>query len=190
MSNEQTPNTSSEPNLDPLTGEPGAHPVGTGVGAATAGAIGAAIGVLGGPLGIAAGAVLGAVAGGYAGKGAAEAIDPTAEDAYWRANHDRQPYADKERGYDDYLGAYRAGYTGYRPGETFDEREADLQMQYEGDPQDHEAETVRGGEPPVQADKPKAGALRWDHAREAARAAYERASLAAGGNETSKERRE
>src|SRR5687768_2426032 len=30
-----------EPNRDPLTGEPGAHPVGTGVGAAAGGATGA-----------------------------------------------------------------------------------------------------------------------------------------------------
>lgn len=178
-----------EPNLDPLTDEPGAHPVGTGIGAATAGAIGAAIGVIGGPLGIAAGAVIGAVVGGYAGKGAAEVIDPTAEDAYWRENHQRQPYADKKRAYEDYLSAYRAGYTGYRRGETFEEREADLQMQYESGPQDREADTIRVGHVPAVASTEasqselKPDPLRWESARDAARAAYVRASRGTGKDE-------
>ncbi|NJL23055.1 MAG: hypothetical protein HC895_23115, partial [Leptolyngbyaceae cyanobacterium SM1_3_5] len=34
----------TDSNPDPITGEPGAHPVGTGIGAAGAGAAGAAIG--------------------------------------------------------------------------------------------------------------------------------------------------
>ncbi|MBD0341003.1 MAG: hypothetical protein ICV61_08960, partial [Microcoleus sp. Co-bin12] len=39
-------------NLDPISGEKGAHPVGTGIGAASAGATGAAIGgAVGGPVG-------------------------------------------------------------------------------------------------------------------------------------------
>ena len=66
-------------NRDPLSGEVGSHPVGVGIGAAA--------GVVAGPLGMAVGALVGAVAGGLAGKGVAEAIDPTAEDAYWRANY-------------------------------------------------------------------------------------------------------
>src|SRR3954469_20482519 len=74
--------TSKDMNPDPITGAPGSHPVGTGVGAAGGGAAGAAIGSMAGPIGTAVGAVVGAVAGGLAGKGAAEAIDPTAEDAY------------------------------------------------------------------------------------------------------------
>lgn len=53
---------------DPITGEPGAHPVGVGVGALTAGAAGAAIGTIGGPIGMLIGAAIGAVAGGLAGK--------------------------------------------------------------------------------------------------------------------------
>lgn len=65
-------------NRDPLTGEPGAHPVGTAVGA-TAGAVaaGAAVGSVAGPVGTAVGAAVGAVAGGLAGKGVAETVDPT-----------------------------------------------------------------------------------------------------------------
>ena len=37
-------------NLDPITGEPGAHPVGTGVGATGGALTGAAIGAVGGPV--------------------------------------------------------------------------------------------------------------------------------------------
>jgi hypothetical protein len=51
---------------------------------------------------------------------------------------------------------------GYREGETFEDREADLRMEYEGDPQKAGAEGVRVKEG------------RWDKAREAARAAYDR----------------
>src|SRR5215207_7498638 len=94
-------------NPDPITGAPGSHPVGVGVGAAGGGATGAAIGTaVGGPIGTAVGAVIGAVAGGLAGKGAAEAIDPTAEDAYWRENHQTQPFA-RNRSYEEYSPAYR-----------------------------------------------------------------------------------
>lgn len=64
-------------NRDPLTDEPGAHPVGTGLGAGGGAVAGAAIGAAGGPLGVAAGAVVGALLGGLAGHGAAEAISPT-----------------------------------------------------------------------------------------------------------------
>jgi len=41
-------------NADPITGEPGAHPVGTGVGAAGGAVTGAALGTaIGGPIGVA-----------------------------------------------------------------------------------------------------------------------------------------
>src|ERR1051325_7144059 len=57
-------------NRDPITGAPGAHPVGTGLGAAAGGAAtGAAIGSVAGPVGTAAGIVVGAGAGGVGGKG-------------------------------------------------------------------------------------------------------------------------
>ena len=72
-------------NRDPITGEPGAHPVGAGVGAAVGGAAaGAAVGMAAGPVGTVAGAVIGGVAGGLAGKAVAEQIDPTIEEHYWR----------------------------------------------------------------------------------------------------------
>jgi len=97
--------------LDPLTGAPGAHPIGTGIGAAGAGAAGAAIGAAAGPVGALAGAALGAVVGGLIGKGVAEGIDPTEESAFWRERHIERPYY--EEGYDfdtHYEPAYRYGW--------------------------------------------------------------------------------
>src|SRR6478672_5784033 len=74
-------------NRDPITGEPGSHPVGTGVGAAGGAAAGAAIGAIGGPIGALIGGAIGAVAGGAAGHTAGESIDPTGEEKYWRSQH-------------------------------------------------------------------------------------------------------
>jgi hypothetical protein len=99
-------------NLDPLSGETGAHPVGTGIGAASAGATGAAIG-----------------------KEVAEAIDPTVEDAYWQSNYSSRPYADTSVTYEDYQPAYRTGYEGYTryggTGKNYQELEETLQRDYE-----------------------------------------------------------
>ena len=120
-------------NRDPITGAPGAHPVGTGVGAAAGGATGAAIGAVGGPVGAAVGLVAGSVIGGLAGKAAGESVNPTVEDAYWRETHVTQPYG-KARPYDDYAGAYRTGYEGYSKygsTKTFEQCEAELRANYE-----------------------------------------------------------
>ena len=64
-------------NRDPLTGQKGSHPVGTGIGAAGGASAGALIGTAGGPIGVAVGAVVGGIAGAVAGKSAAEVVDPT-----------------------------------------------------------------------------------------------------------------
>lgn len=122
-------------NPDPITGEPGSHPVGTGVGAALGGAAaGAATGTVAGPIGTAVGAAAGAILGGLAGKGIAEKVDPTREEAFWRENHARQPYA-SNRPYDDYAAAYRVGYEGYAEyganGRSFAESEDILRREYE-----------------------------------------------------------
>jgi len=109
---------------DPLTGAPGAHPVGTGVGAAAGGAAaGAAIGAIAGPVGAFIGVAVGAVVGGLAGKGVAEMIDPTAEEAYWRANYASRPYVPPGATYDDYGPAFALGVNAYRahPDKAFDE---------------------------------------------------------------------
>lgn len=126
----------ADANRDPITGAPGAHPVGTGVGAASAGAAGAAIGTaVGGPVGGAVGAVVGAVAGGLAGKGAAEAVNPTVESGYWRDNYSTQPWVERNYRYEDYEPAFRTGWEGYSrygsSGRTYDQLENDLRSDYE-----------------------------------------------------------
>ena len=122
-------NDRNNANRDPITGEPGAHPVGTGAGAAGGGATGAAIGaVVGGPVGAVIGGAIGAVAGGLAGKGAAEAVNPTVEDAYWRDNYRSRPYAKADLGYDTYRPAYQYGWESRSryEGRKFDDVEGDL----------------------------------------------------------------
>lgn len=154
----------SDANRDPLTGAPGAHPVGVGTGAAGAGAAGAAIGAaVGGPVGAAVGGAVGAVAGGLAGKGAAEAVNPTVEDDYWRKNYSTRPYASGGT-YDQYRPAYQYGwesYSRYR-GRKFDEVESDLRRDWE---------------------KGKQSAnLGWDKARLAAKDAWHRVERAIPGD--------
>ena len=120
-------------NQDPITGAPGAHPVGTGAGAAAGGIAGAAAGtMIGGPIGTAVGATVGAIAGGLAGKAAGEAVNPTLEDAYWRDQYNKEPYYTSPYGYDDYAAAYRTGYEAHTryPGKSFEEIESDLQRDY------------------------------------------------------------
>ncbi|MFQ4135138.1 hypothetical protein PGN35_002355 [Nodosilinea sp. PGN35] len=146
-------------NPDPITGEPGARPVGTGVGAAGAGAVGTAVGVIvGGPIGGAVGAVVGSVAGGLLGKGIAETIDPTVEDRYWRENYSRRPYVDPSYTYDDYSPAYRTGYEGYSTyysqGLSYQDAEPQLRQRYEREP--------------------GANRLHWDKARHASQDAWYR----------------
>lgn len=143
-------------NRDPITGEPGSHPVGTGVGSAGGAAAGAAIGAAGGPVGMAVGGVVGAIAGGLAGHAVAEGIDPTAENAYWSENYRNEPYYRDEYDYDDYEPAYRAGYTSYGAGggDNFDETEARLAGDWE--------------------DRRGKSRLEWDEARHAARAGWHR----------------
>lgn len=142
---------------DPITGEPGFHPVGTGVGAASAGTAGAAIGAVVGPAGAMVGAAIGAAIGGVAGHGVAEKIDPTAHELYWQHNHPGQPYATKG-GYNEYSGAYRTGYEGlniHGPGKDFSDVEGDLKSSYE-------------------KTKEEVG-LAWEHAKDATKAAYDHA---------------
>ena len=118
-------------NRDPITGTPGAHPVGTGAGAAAAGAAGAAIGTaVGGPIGGVAGAVVGAVAGGLGGKAAAEAVNPTVEEEYWRTEYRNRPYASRgDYPYEDYAPAYRYGWETYgrRKAGRFEDIEPELE---------------------------------------------------------------
>jgi hypothetical protein len=147
-------------NPDPLTGEPGSHPVGTGVGAASGGLTGAAIGAaVGGPVGAAIGAVVGGVAGAYGGRGVAEAINPTEEDNYWRENHEKQEWAQGDAAiFDHYHPAYKTGYEGVMKyaGKDYHQIETDLARDY----QKNDANP----------------AIPWDRARPAVRAAWHRVS--------------
>jgi hypothetical protein len=146
-------------NRDPITGEPGAHPVGTGAGAAAAGVAGGLIGSLAGPIGTAVGAAIGGVAGGLAGKGVAEAVNPTEEDTYWRQNYASRDYVDRSKKYDDYAPAYRMGWesccVNVPAGRTFDQVEPDLAREWD-------SHRGRSG-------------LGWMQARPAARDAWDRA---------------
>lgn len=83
------------------------------------------------------------------------AINPTAEEAYWREAFRHEPYFRADLSYEDYSPAYRVGYTGpvRRRGE-FDELEGELKNDF------HQ---VRGR-----------SRLRWEEAREATRAAWRR----------------
>jgi hypothetical protein len=119
-------------NRDPLTGEPGSHPIGTGVGSAGGAAAGAAVGAaVGGPVGAVVGGAVGAVAGGAAGHAAGEAVDPTVETAYWRENYKTRPYIKGGSKFDDYEPAYRYGWESATLPENktrkFDEVEKDLE---------------------------------------------------------------
>jgi len=156
-------NTSKDINPDPITGEPGSHPVGTGVGAAAGGlAAGAALGAVGGPIGAALGAVAGAVAGGFGGKAVAESYDPTAEDAYWRQNYASRPYYKAETSYDEYRPAYKLGW------ETRS-RYAD--------------ESFEEIEPELERDWSNSGSnLTWDRAKHGVRDAWDRVSGSATGS--------
>ena len=151
-------------NRDPITDEPGAHPVGTGIGA-TGGAIaGATAGAIGGPIGMAVGGVVGAVVGGLAGKAAGEAINPTAEEAHWRENYSKEPYYEQGRTFDDYAPAYRLGATGRSASDdNWDTAEPRLASEWE---------STRGG-----------SSLSWPQASHASRAAWSRAddSMRTGG---------
>ncbi|HVE72234.1 MAG TPA: hypothetical protein VNI54_12765 [Thermoanaerobaculia bacterium] len=120
-------------NRDPITGEPGSHPVGTGVGSAGAAAVGAALGAPFGPIGMLVGGAIGAVAGGAAGHAVGERIDPTGEAEYWKSNYSTRPYHDKTHNWDDYEPAYRYGWesrTAHRD-RKFDDVENDLQSGWE-----------------------------------------------------------
>jgi len=148
----------ASPNLDPITGAPGAHPVGVGIGAAAGGiAAGAAAGTLAaGPVGTVVGAAVGAIVGGLGGKAVAEHFDPTIEEAHWRASYANEPYYRETMTYDDYAPAYRLGAeatTRYSDA-SFDDVEDDLAQDYA---------RTRGN-----------SRLEWDHAKDATRAAWHR----------------
>ncbi|HET6545404.1 MAG TPA: hypothetical protein VFG55_01505 [Rhodanobacteraceae bacterium] len=135
------PDDRDEKNRDPLSGEPGAHPVGTGIGAVVGGAAsGAVAGSVAGPVGTGVGAAVGAVVGGLVGKGVAEAVDPTAEEAYWNENYAGRPYVKEGVAYEYYRPAYRFGWEArvLHPDKSWDEVRPTLQQYWTGDPANFE----------------------------------------------------
>lgn len=64
-------------NIDPLSGEPGSHPIATGGGAAGGTIAGATIGMIGGPVGVVVGGIIGGVAGALGGHELGEVVNPT-----------------------------------------------------------------------------------------------------------------
>lgn len=147
-------------NADPITGEPGSHPIGTGIGGVGGAAAGAAIGTMAGPLGTLIGGAIGAIVGGGVGHAAAEAIDPTREEAYWRAEHANADYYREGHDFDrDLHPAYAVGYANrarYPAGARFEDHESDLERSW------HE---VKGE-----------SRLAWNEARRASRDAWNRIS--------------
>jgi hypothetical protein len=144
-------------NRDPLTGAPGAHPVGTGIGAVVGGAAaGAATGTVAGPVGTVVGAAIGAIVGGLAGKGVAEEVNPTRERAYWSENFSGRDYVEKGSSFDDYGPAYDFGVNarGRYPGRAFDDVDSEMSGDWG---------TRRG-----------ASSLSWERAQYAARDAWNR----------------
>jgi uncharacterized protein (TIGR02271 family) len=129
-------------NPDPLTDQPGSHPVETGVGAVLGGvASGLAVGAVAGPVGAVIGAIAGgAAAGGLAGKGIGELIDPTTQDNWLReySETSASTRADGTRfTADEYRPAYTYGMTsaadsGYA-GRRFEDVEPELRTRYESD---------------------------------------------------------
>jgi hypothetical protein len=124
----------SELNRDPLTGTPGAHPLGTTAGATSGAVAGGVAGLaVGGPVGGLVGIAIGAVAGGLAGTSAAEAINPTAEEKFWRETYIREPYYVKGRTFEYYAPGFRAGWEGRvrHDGRTFEAAEPELKVNYD-----------------------------------------------------------
>ncbi|MDB5752983.1 MAG: hypothetical protein JWP65_3404, partial [Ramlibacter sp.] len=108
------------------------------------------------PIGAAVGGAVGAVVGGLAGKAAAEAVNPTAEEAFWKENYAREPYYESGRSFDDYGPAYRLGLSGRsRYDDPWTSVEPKLASEWE---------TTRGS-----------SSLGWDRASHASRAAWQRA---------------
>ena len=151
-------NETRDMNRDPITGEPGSHPVGTGFGAAGGATAGAVIGSIFGPIGTLIGGAIGAVGGGAAGHTLAEGVDPTGEAEYWRGAYASRPYYDSRYDYEtDSAPAYAYGNT--------------IRGQYADRPWNDSLEAdVREG---WEATKAKSR-LTWEEAKDAVRDAFGR----------------
>jgi hypothetical protein len=154
-------NASKDRNPDPITGEAGAHPIGVATGGAGGAVTGAAIGAaLGGPVGAAIGGAVGAVAGGLAGKGAAEAVNPTEEEGYWRGRFEKLPYYKSGLQFDQYQPAFRYGWEAASRPEFRNRRFEDIEGQLATEWPNYESAGSKSAD--------------WSEVRLAARDAYDR----------------
>jgi hypothetical protein len=89
---------------------------------------------------------------------AGSSVDPTAHELYWREHFAAEPYYDASYSFEDYLPAWRTGWEGRAKylGRRFQDVERELQADFYWN---------RG----------KRSLLLWSQAREAVRAAFERA---------------
>lgn len=89
-------------------------------------------------------------------------INISEEEQYWREQHPKQPYADKNVPFERYIPAYRTGIEAAKkhPGKRFEEIEDDVVLGY----QRHRI----------------GAALPWDHARHAVHAAWAKLSYDIG----------
>jgi hypothetical protein len=144
-------------NADPISDEPGAHPIETGLGAAVGGAAaGLAAGAVAGPVSAAVGAAVGAVAGGLAGKGVGEMIDPTTEDNWIRDNFASRPYVQKGDTFETYRPAYQYG--------------AEVESKYGAD----DFETMEEDLECDWQNRARPAPMGWERARGAVKDAYDR----------------
>ncbi len=86
--------------------------------------------------------------------------------SYWRDQFQNEPYVTKGQKYDEYASAYRTGYEGRTQyaGQRFDDVESNLKRDYENN---------RGDSP-----------MGWDTAKQACRAAWDRADQFVASSQT------
>lgn len=91
-------------------------------------------------------------------------LDTNAERDYWRGQYEKEGYFEAGQNYDDYEGAYRAGYEGRGKyaGRKFDEIENELKSDWEA---------AKGNT-----------RLGWEKAKHAARSAWDRVERAMPGD--------
>ena len=148
-------------NRDPLTGEPGSHPVATGVGTAlgigagvaAAAAIGAASGAALGPVGAVIGAVAGGIYGGGVGHAVGEDIFPT-QLSWWKENYQTRSYARPGMDFSHYEPAYWYGMNA-----SVSNKDADFESM---------EPSIKNNWGLARGDS----TLEWDDARDAAREAF------------------
>lgn len=144
--------------MNSLAAQTVTNPLGAGMGAAAGATAGAAAGIAAGPVGSLVGAVAGTIVGALAGGGASKSWYHGASDEHWQRLYNSRPYMTEGARYEDWGPAYRYGEAMYQrqgaPRAWSDDVDTELAGGWDAD---------RDG-----------STLPWDHARHAARDAWER----------------